>query len=188
MVKLQFAGYLRRFGRKFELEVNTAGEALRCLYYQIEGLKKEINLGQFRVRIAGNDMTEQSIAGGLNTPLKSGDCITIVPVIGGAKSGSWLGIIAGGALIGASILVPGAFLGTLTSTALFAAGIGVAASGLAGLLTKTPPAPSYGSSSSESNKYFNSLSNRMGQGHPVPICYGEMVIGSNVISQGMEVV
>lgn len=188
MVKLQFAGYLRRFGRRFELEVSNAGEALRCLCYQIDGLKKEINQGQFRVRIAGNDMTEDSISAGLNTPLNEGDVITIVPIVGGAKSGGWLGIIGGAALIGASFLIPGGFLATMTSTALFAAGVGVAAAGLATMLTKTPPAPSIEGRNSESNQYFSSLSNRVGQGYPVPICYGEMVVGSNVISQGLETV
>ncbi|MFS3627303.1 MoaD/ThiS family protein, partial [Proteus mirabilis] len=87
-----------------ELEVSNAGEALRCLCYQIDGLKKEINQGQFRVRIAGNDMTEDSISTGLSTPLNEGDVITIVPIVGGAKSGGWLGIIGGAALIGASFL------------------------------------------------------------------------------------
>ncbi|MFN7050416.1 MoaD/ThiS family protein, partial [Proteus mirabilis] len=84
----------------------------RCLCYQIDGLKKEINQGQFRVRIAGNDMTEDSISTGLSTPLNEGDVITIVPIVGGAKSGGWLGIIGGAALIGASFLIPGGFLAT----------------------------------------------------------------------------
>lgn len=85
MVRLQFAGYLRRYGRRFELEVSSAGEALRCLCYQIDGLKREINRGQFRVRVAGHDMTEDCIVAGLNTPLNDNDVITIVPVIGGAS-------------------------------------------------------------------------------------------------------
>lgn len=51
----------------------------------------------------------------------------------------------------------------MTSTALFAAGVGVAAAGLATMLTKTPPAPSIEGRNSESNQYFSSLANRVGQ-------------------------
>lgn len=53
-------------------------------------------------------MTEDSISTGLSTPLNEGDVITIVPIVG-AKSGGWLGIIGGAALIGASFLIPGGF-------------------------------------------------------------------------------
>lgn len=168
MVRLQFAGYLRRYGRRFELEVSSAGEALRCLCYQIDGLKREINRGQFRVRVAGHDMTEDCIVAGLNTPLNDNDVITIVPVIGGAKSGGFLGIIGGAALIAGAFFIPGGFLATM--------------------LTRTPGAPNFSEGNSESNQYFSSLSNRIGQGYPVPLCYGEMVVGSNVISQGLETV
>ncbi|WP_247716773.1 tail assembly protein [Morganella morganii] len=188
VVRLQFAGYLRRYGRRFELEVSSAGEALRCLCYQIDGLKREINRGQFRVRVAGHDMTEDCIVAGLHTPLNDNDVITIVPVIGGAKSGGFLGIIGGAALIAGAFFIPGGFLATMTSTAMFAAGVGIAAAGVATMLTRTPGAPNFSEDNSESNQYFSSLSNRIGQGYPVPLCYGEMVVGSNVISQGLETV
>ncbi|ECV9903517.1 tail assembly protein [Salmonella enterica subsp. enterica] len=37
------------------------------------------------------------------------------------------------------------------------------------------------------NTYFSSLENMVAQGNPVPVLYGEMKIGSRVISQMMSI-
>ncbi len=81
MVKLQLGGHLRRFGRRYELEVRDAAEAVRCLCYQLKGFQQAISDGLIRVRIAGRDMTETSIPAGMNHPLNDGDTVTIVPVV-----------------------------------------------------------------------------------------------------------
>ncbi|OTA14014.1 putative tail component of prophage [Xenorhabdus beddingii] len=188
MVKLQLGGHLRRFGRRYELEVRDAAEAIRCLCYQLKGFQQALSDGQIRVRIAGRDMTEKSIPAGMNHPLNDGDTVTIVPVVGGA-GGNGVGM----AILGV-VAVAAAFYSGGASIALWSAaqagvaiaGIALISAGLASMLTKMPKGPEMGSSKTDGNQYFNSLENRIGQGYPVPIAYGEMVVGSNVISQGLE--
>ncbi|MBI6547277.1 tail assembly protein [Xenorhabdus lircayensis] len=188
MVRLQLGGHLRRFGRRYELEVRDAAEAIRCLCYQLTGFQKAISDGHIRVRIAGRDMTETNIPAGMNHPLNDGDTVTIVPVVGGAGGNgvgmAILGVVAIAAAFwtgGASIAAWGAM-----STGLAIAGVALIGAGLASMLTKMPNGPEIGSSKTDGNQYFNSLENRIGQGYPVPLAYGEMVVGSNVISQGLE--
>ncbi|CDG95688.1 Tail assembly protein I [Xenorhabdus bovienii str. puntauvense] len=195
MVKLQLGGHLRRFGRRYELEVRDAAEAVRCLCYQLKGFQQAISDGHIRVRIAGRDMTEKSVPAGMNHPLNDGDIVTIVPVVGGAGGNgvgmAILGVVAvaaafwtGGGSLAAWASASGA--AATAATGLAIAGVALISAGLASMLTKMPKGPEMGSSKTDGNQYFNSLENRIGQGYPVPIAYGEMVVGSNVISQGLE--
>ncbi|CDG20016.1 Tail assembly protein I [Xenorhabdus poinarii G6] len=190
MVKLQLGGHLRRFGRRYELDVRDAAEAIRCLCYQLKGFKQALSDGYVRIRIAGRDMTEQSIPAGMNHPLDHGDTVTIVPVVGGAGgNGAGLGMVVLGAIaIGAAFLTGGATIAAWSAmhAGLAIAGVALVGAGLASMLTKMPNSPEMKSSKTEGNRYFSSLENRIGQGYPVPIPYGELVVGSNVISQGLE--
>ncbi|SFN89894.1 tail assembly protein [Xenorhabdus japonica] len=194
MVKLQLGGHLRRFGRRYELEVRDAAEAVRCLCYQLTGFQQALSDGHIRVRIAGRDMTENSIPVGMNYPLNDGDTVTIVPVVVGA-GGNGVGMaILGVVAVAAAFYTGGASMAAWASmgmtgtvaTGLAITGVALISAGLASMLTKMPQTPEMGSSKTGGNQYFNSLENRIGQGYPVPIAYGEMVVGSNVISQGLE--
>ncbi|MBC8946977.1 putative tail component of prophage [Xenorhabdus indica] len=190
MVKLQLGGHLRRFGRRYELEVRDAAEAVRCLCYQLNGFQQALADGHIRIRIAGRDMTAQSIPAGMNHPLNDGDTVTIVPVVRGAGGNSAgigmavLGVVA----VAAAFYTGGASIGMWSAytAGLAMAGVALLAAGMATMLTKMPDSPEMGSSKTEGNRYFSSLENRIGQGYPVPIAYGELVVGSNVISQGLE--
>ncbi|WFQ80304.1 tail assembly protein [Xenorhabdus sp. SF857] len=188
MVKLQLGGHLRRFGRRYELEVRDAAEAVRCLCYQLTGFQQALSGGHIRIRIAGRDMTEKSIPGGMNHPLNDGDTVTIVPVVGGAGGNGVGMVILGVVAVAAAFWTGGASIAAwgAMSTGLAIAGVALIGAGLASMLTKMPNGPEIGSSKTNGNQYFNSLENRIGQGYPVPIAYGELVVGSNVISQGLE--
>ncbi|MBE8597920.1 tail assembly protein [Xenorhabdus sp. BG5] len=195
MVKLQLGGHLRRFGRRYELEVRDAAEAVRCLCYQLKGFHQALSDGYIRIRIAGRDMTEKSIPAGMNHPLNDGDIVTIVPIVSGAGGNMGVGMaILGVVAVGAAFFTGGASIAAWASmgmagtvaTGLAIAGVALIGAGLASMLTKMPKGPEIGSSKTDGNQYFSSLENRIGQGYPVPIAYGEMVVGSNVISQGLE--
>ncbi|MBD2816490.1 tail assembly protein [Xenorhabdus sp. Flor] len=193
MVKLQLGGHLRRFGRRYELAVRDAAEAVRCLCYQLKGFQQALSDGQFRIRIAGRDMTEQSIPAGMNHPLNDGDTVTIVPVVAGAGGNGGAGMIVLGVIAVAAAFYTGgtsislwAGASGMAATGLAIAGVALISAGLATMLTKMPNGPEMGSGKNEGNRYFNSLENRIGQGYPVPIAYGELMVGSNVISQGLE--
>ena len=51
---------------------------------------------------------------------------------------------------------------------------------------KTKTSAESAQSNSITNNSFTSAENRVGQGQPVPILLGEMVVGSNVISLGID--
>ncbi|UCS82854.1 tail tip assembly protein I [Yersinia phage vB_YenS_P400] len=140
------------------------------------------------MRISGRDMTAEELNTGMHAQLFDGDKVVIMPSIHGAKSG--LGsFLVGAAIVGIAFWTGGASLAAMGawSTGFAIAGAALAFTGLSTMLTKTPN-QGLGSNTDngKANQYFSSLENRIGQGGPVPIVYGEMVVGSNVISQGLE--
>lgn len=139
--------------------------------------------GWYQVRIAGIDMAPDTITARLNEPLPPGAVVHIVPRMAGAKNGIWQ-VVAGAALIGASF-IPG--LNAVAAAALFSAGTSMALGGVAQMLTPVPKTPAVGQTDNgKQNTYFSSLENMVAQGNPVPVLYGEMQIGSRVISQMMS--
>lgn len=140
------------------------------------------------MRISGRDVTADDLNSGMYSKLYDGDKVVILPSIRGAKSG--LGtFIAGVAIAIAAFYTGGAALAAMGawSTGFAIAGAALAFSGLSMMMTKTPGAGlDNNTDNGKANQYFSSLNNRVGQGGAVPIAYGEMVIGSNVISQGLE--
>lgn len=159
-----------------------------CLLSQIPQFKQQIKKDVVRMRISGHDVTAEELNAGMHAKLFNGDKVIIMPSIHGAKSG--LGrFIAGTAIAVTAFYTGGASLAAMGawSTGFALAGAALAFSGLSSMMTKTPTT-SVGSTTDngKANQYFSSLGNRVGQGGAVPVVYGEMVVGSNVISQGLE--
>lgn len=139
--------------------------------------------GWYQVRIAGSDVSADVLTARLNEPLPPGAVVHIVPRLAGAKSGIWQ-VVAGAALIGASF-IPG--LNAVAASVLFSAGISMALGGVAQMLAPVPETPSERvTDNGKQNTYFSSLDNMTAQGNPLPVLYGEMQIGSRVISQMMS--
>lgn len=60
--------------------------------------------------------------------------------------------------------------------------------GVAQMLIPSPKPPNLSRSDEEKgNTYFSNLDNAVAQGMPVPIAYGEIMCGSRVISQSVEI-
>lgn len=185
MAIVKFYGSLKQYGDKYKIEADTASEAMNCLYQQIKGLRKQIIDGYFRVRIAKTDLSEETIQFGLHHKLKRNDVIHVVPVINGAKSGLFT-VIAGAVMVTAGAVAMFGF-GQPWGASLMAAGVGLMIGGIAQMLTKIPKTSS-DDSNTNNNTSFSNLDNTIGQGLPVPVCYGEMLIGSRVLSQGIETI
>ncbi len=178
MAAVRLYGNLSRFGNKFKIEVADAKEAIRLLSSQIKGFKKQLKTGFYRVRIKRADMTNDTLDQGFSQKLTAKDVIHIIPVIAGAKSGglsSVFNVVAGAAMLGAAFFTGGIALGV--------AGASMLLGGVAGLLTPTPETNQ--EEQLKESTSFSSLDNHAPQGRPVPIVYGEMMIGSLVIGQGL---
>ncbi|MCX8596816.1 tail assembly protein [Gilliamella sp. B3486] len=177
MAIVKFYGNLKQYGDKFKINAETAAEALNCLYLQIAGLKNDIKNGFFRVRINKHDITEKTVQVGLQSRLSDNSVIHIVPVAAGAKNGV-LNVIAGVVMV---------VVGCWTEQPwLVGMGIGMMAGGVAMMMTKMPKMKDDTNDDGKKSTSFSSLGNTAAQGAPVPLPYGEIMVGSRVESEGVE--
>ena len=78
-------------------------------------------------------------------------------------------------------------IGTTTlGTVAFGMGVALVLGGVANLLVKQPKMTTGGTQEDGKNYGFNNLANVTQQGASIPLCYGEITIGAQVISQGVS--
>lgn len=189
MARICLYGDLQRFGRRTDLSIKTAAEGVYALAMQIPGFRQRMNEGWYQIRIAGEDVSADNLTARLHEPLPAGAVIHIVPRMEGAKSGGVFQVVLGAVAIVAAFWTGGASMAAwgALSTGLFTAGASMMLGGVAQMLTPQPKAPSmHSADNGKQNTYFSSLENMVAQGNPVPVLYGEMKIGSRVISQMMS--
>ena len=192
MVTVRFYGSLRQYGDRFRLDVENAAEAVRALTVQIEGLRKTLEGGMYRVRWGKRDLKQESLDTGLYEQATEGAVLHIVPVAAGAARNPVVNIIIGVVLIVASWYAGGAagwgYLGTqgfAGATMLFQLGAAMIVMGAASLLTKTPETK-LAEEDRNTSSSFSSLLNSYAVGKPVPVAYGEVMAGTRIVSQGLE--
>ncbi len=172
------------FGSIFHLAVDSAAEAVRALCSQVDGFEKYLidseksNVG-FRVRVANSDLSIDEIC------LKSSGDIEIIPAIGG--SNAEFRIIVGSALIAASAILSATGVGASVAPYLANAGVALILGGAIELLVGKPKAPDIDERPENKPSYlFNGAVNTTAQGHPVPVGYGRLRVGSAVISASIS--
>ncbi len=184
MARICLYGDLQRFGRRIDLRVKTGSEAIRALAMQIPAFRQKLSDGWYQVRIAGRDAGETELSARLNEPLANGAVIHIVPRLAGAKSGGVFQVVLGAALIAVAWWNPVGWLGAAAVSGMYAAGASMILGGVAQMLApkaRTPTAAS--TDNGKQNTYFSSLDNMVAQGNVLPVLYGEMRVGSRVVSQ-----
>lgn len=188
MATIRFYGNLQRHGRKFKLDVLTAGEALKALMIQIPGLRQEIQHNHYRVRIAGKDIDTEQLHNGMQDLLPKNAIIHVIPQLAGAKRNGLVSVVIGAAMIIAAFYTGGSSMAAwgTTSSALFSAGLAMTMSGAVAMLTKIPKTELGKSGESNKSTSFSNLDNALSQGRPIPLCYGEVMIGSQALSQGLS--
>jgi predicted phage tail protein len=200
--KIKLYGKLAKFigHRVLEADVATAAEAVRFLLANWPELEAHMSDQHYRVSIGTYDLAAEE----LHDPAGAAP-ISFVPVVAGA-GGGFGKILIGIALIAASFLLPGAgafgtfsIFGQAAVAGGFATGIATALSlvgaslilgGIAQLLTPTPKVPQGADKQDDPRKSysFSGIQNTSRAGTPVPIVYGETVVGSVVISAGIDTV
>ncbi|TXH41775.1 MAG: tail assembly protein [Desulfurellales bacterium] len=197
MTTVVLYGHLRKkYGRSFEFDVSSTSEAVRALKAVLPGFYGELlkHKPGYHVFVGEQNISEKELA----FPTSSTEVIRIVPVVAGAgKFNIAFFMIAAIALIAsAGTLGPalagatGTLFGSTAAAAGVAAtsfigqiGVSLALMGVASLLAPTPrkegeEKPSY---------LFNGADNVVGQGVPVPVGYGRLIVGSVVLSSGVYV-
>jgi predicted phage tail protein len=196
----RLAKFLKR--RTFRAEVASAAEAIRFLLANFPQVEKHMADQHYRVSIGARALDAEE----LHEPAGGSD-IAIVPVIGGA--GAVGRIVAGVALVAlASVVtfgtVGGLFAAGALNSMVFGVGASLALGGVAQLLTPVPRIAGPGATAMSGagasanaakaddndprkNYSFSGIQNTSRAGVPVPVIFGEVIVGSVVISAAIDV-
>lgn len=158
MLKFRFAGHLRRHFSEIDLNVETPAQGLRLLMAQSMEFKKSFLTSKLKMKFSGEEISSDDFSWHMDRRLKDGAIVSFTPVIEGAIAGVAIGI------------------------ALFS----VAYSVYAYRNMRNKSSAKAAETNTITNNSFTSAENRVGQGRPVPLLLGEMVVGSNVISLGID--
>ncbi len=200
--KIKLYGHLAKaVGRRtLEAHVASAAEAVRFLLANFPHLESLMVESHYKVSVGDHSLSYDE----LHHP--SGQSfISFVPVVQGAGEGFGT-ILAGIALVALSFVSfgAGAWAGVggwsavagaapiagSSSVALFGVGASLLLGGIAQLISPTPMTPT-GNGSAKDPKAsfsFNGIQNTSRQGTPVPVIYGETIVGSIAISAGVDTV
>jgi predicted phage tail protein len=195
--KIKLYGKLAKFigKRVLEADVASAAEAVRFLLANWPKLEAHMNDQHYRVTVGTYDLTIDE----LHDPAGAAP-ISFVPVVAGAGAAGR--IILGAALIIGAFFTGGATIGLLglaapiaVSTVLLGIGASLVLGGVAQLLTPVPKVPKGVNNSGKDTDddprksySFSGIQNTSRQGVPVPIVYGETVVGAVTISAGIDTV
>ena len=192
--KIKLYGKLAKFigKRVLEADVATAAEAVRFLAANWPEVEQHMADQYYRVTVGSYDLDLDEIH-----PPVGQETIKIVPVVAGAGATARiiLGVVlfavatlataGGGAIFGAAIAKNIGFLA-------FAQGLGasLALGGVAQLISPVPKVATGPDTDQDPRKSysFSGIINVTRQGTPVPIVYGETIVGSVVISAGIDTV
>lgn len=183
MRTVRLHGALAKFGKAFKLDVRSAAEAIRALCVQIPGFENHLRTHSapgYRVHVGKH----KSISKDELTLESEGD-ISIVPVIRGARKA--LGIIIGIVLIAVSFFIPAtwAIAGVAVKGVIVGTGISMVIGGIAQLLVKPPQMGGRQEDKSRPSYSLDGPVNTVAQTNPVPVVYGEVIVGSQAISSSL---
>jgi len=171
--------------RVFRAEVESVAEAIRFLVSNFPHLERHMVGQHYRVSTGKHILTEHE----LHYPTGATETISITPVLVG--SGAVGRIIAGALLVVASFLIPGvALFGVALAPILLGVGASLVLGGVAELLSPTPNTnlnPGGEKDPRMQSYSFSGIQNTSRSGLPIPIIYGETVVGSITISAGSTI-
>ena len=191
--KVKLHGELAEFvgHKEFDAVIRSTADAVKFLVCNFKGIEAHMNNRYYRVIINDSDVAEEE----LHDPIGASD-INIVPVITGS-GGNFGKILLGAALIGSAFAFGGlTFTGGLGKSLAAAGGFTKAAFGigsalvLSGVSDMLFPMPKFKEYENEEDPRisfsFSGVQNTARAGTSIPLCYGEIVTGSVVISAGID--
>tara|TARA_B100000424_G_scaffold261322_1_gene246139 strand:- start:482 stop:1078 length:597 start_codon:yes stop_codon:yes gene_type:complete len=189
--KIKVYGTLRKFlgQSEFEVDLNTPREAISFLVCNFEGIEKHMAEQFYTIQVGAKVITEDLLN------LYSKDDIKIIPLV----HGNFLPILLGaGALFTSSTigttLLGSKLLATIATSALTSIGTSMVIDGVTQMLAPqqnnlSPTGQdSLDPAALASNYSFTGLTNISNAGVPVNLVYGEILVGSIVVSNGVDTV
>jgi len=196
-----YGALAEEFGEKFELSVRNVGEAIRLLQANFPGFANHIRTNFYFISyghedkdqgidLVGTDKEHSQLRmdlgeGPIHIIPQAVGCGTSVPrgEGGGSKGKGTFQLALGIVLLVVGAVVPG-------GQALIAIGLSLALGGVASLLAPSPSIPATDTAEEANSResfVFNGPVNTMEQGSVVPVVYGRHIVGSKVISGGIDV-
>lgn len=193
-------GRLKKYAKSIDLDVATAGEAVRALAVNFPGILDDIKDGSWRIvrghKDKGMDLGEEDIA-----MMKLGNAdLHFIPAVAGRKSGRSSGAlkaVLGVALIAVSFgtapflgtaIMGGALGGATWGSALGMVGLSLALTGISSMLVPESVTQGQGQGDERNSFIMSGPTGAVGQGNPVPLVYGgPIIVGSVMISGGIDI-
>lgn len=191
--KVKLHGELAEFvgHKEFDAVVSSSAEAIKFLVCNFKGIEAHMNDRYYQIIINDNDVGADE----LHDPIGRSD-VNIVPVVSGA-GGGFRKALLGVAMIGLAFAMPGANFSGLGFTAAqgfsgFQAAIGnigiaLTVQGVSEMLFPLPKFKEFENEEDPRVSFsFSGVQNTSRAGTTIPLCYGEIVTGSVVISAGID--
>lgn len=182
--KIKLYGDLaEKFGYEFELAVRTPAEAIKALCANFPKMKQHLQSDTqgYIVKVEGTSKDVE----GLFLPIGSRETLHIIPNISGAGKTPGVNIIIGAVLIYAGVMFAGGPTNPVGSF-LINAGASMIFAGVAALLFAPSERVPDANDKNKPSYQFNGVVNTTKEGYPVPIGYGELIVGSAIISGGLN--
>tara|TARA_R100000234_G_scaffold18678_1_gene10417 strand:- start:563 stop:1177 length:615 start_codon:yes stop_codon:yes gene_type:complete len=195
--KVKLYGELAKFvgHKEFEVKVDSISRAVSFLINNFPEIEKYMSPKYYQVKVGNYEVGEDE----LHYPIGQKEDIHFIPVISGAGRGVGK-VLLGVALIGIAVATGGSSLtfglqgfgSTVAGKFSLAAtlgniGIGLTLMGVSEMLTPLPQKRDFNSEEDPRLSYnFSGTQNTSRAGTPVPICYGEIITGSVVISGSID--
>lgn len=184
----------KKFGKLYQLDCASPAEAFRALIHMVPGFRDEIQIGEYRVRTTKRGKNTEFDAEMLQMEVADAD-IHVTPLIAGRKNRGGLKAIIGIIIFAIAVVVTGGLAGLvapigtagaigLTAWGMVAMfGVALALSGIAMMMS---PVPKMSNRKKEEESFlFNGAENTFEQGGPVPLVYGQHLVGSTIVSAGI---
>ena len=182
MIKLTIYGRLRKFvGQStFEIKAKSAKEAFSFLINNFQGVREHIKDQEYCI-MAGDIRITQDLF-----DMQTESDIKIIPVVHGE-----IFFLAAGALFtawGAGATILGITIGAALQSTFLAIGVNMLLTGVTDMLTPDPKpfAANRQVDPQDPNYNFTGLLNNSKQGVPINIIYGEILVGSTVVSSSVD--
>lgn len=182
MIKLKIYGRLRKFVGKSEflIKANSAKEAFSFLINNYPNLKEHIKDQEYCIMAGDLRLTEELL------DMQTDSDIKIIPVV----HGEIIPILIGGLLtgLGSGATIFGLTLGIKVQAIASAIGLNMLIGGVTDLLTPDPQPFNQRQQEDPRDQGFSftGLLNNSKQGVPINIVYGEMLVGSTIVSSSVD--
>jgi len=176
----------RMFGREHRVAIAGGFEEVMGYFRQFPGFERYMvqsadNGLRFAVFNGRRNLSETDI----HQPLGK-EVIRIAPVLSGSKRAGGLQTILGAVLMAVAYYNPFGFLTGPAASLLMMTGVGMAMGGVMQMLAPLPKGLAAQDNPDNRPSYsFNGPVNTSAQGNPVGLLYGQLIIGSAVISSGI---